>query len=185
MILQTNLQPETVRGQGTTDDRKDNIGRLLNFFPVIGEDTEGKMVELDAASVLSIPRALKSQEVVSKGFMCNFLFRNISNVFGAPSIVREIVDKLTPAAEVQQKKYEELTESLQPQVSEVAENKDPYGVDYKLDSLVSSIREGIKERVIAPVADEYGVKKGTQNRLERQVEREIEDTFDRVKEDYK
>ena len=81
--------------------------------------------------------------------------------------------------------YEEFTESLQPQVSEVAENKDPYGVDSKLDSLVSSIKEGIKERVIAPVADEYVVKKGAQNRLERQVEREIEDTFERVKEDYK
>ena len=65
---------------------------------------EGKMVELDAASVLSIPRALKSQEVVRKGFMCNFLFRNISNVFGAGAKVREIVEKLTPAAEVQQKK---------------------------------------------------------------------------------
>lgn len=234
-----NLQPETVRGQGTTDDRKDNIRRLLNFFPVIGEDTEGRMVELDAASVLSIPRALKSQEVVRKGFMCNFLFRNISNVFGAPGIVREIVEKLTPAAEVQQKKrdntvldgmdsvsvdkdgevqvdkeivigktqdlfgekmYEEFTESLQPQVSEISDaltcretspwdvslqNKDPYGVDDKLDSLVSSIKEGIKDRVIAPVADEYGVKKGTQSRLERQVDREIEDTFGRLKENFK
>ncbi len=99
-----NLRAETARGQGTSDDRKENIRRLLNFFPVIGEDSEGKMVELDAASVLSIPRALKSQEVVRKGFMCNFLFKNISNVFGAPSIVREIVEKLTPAAEVQQKK---------------------------------------------------------------------------------
>lgn len=99
-----NLLMDTIRGQGTSNDRKDNIKRLLNFFPVIGEDDEGKMVELDAASVLSIPRALKSQEVVRKGFMSNFLFRNISNVFGAPNIVREIVEKLTPAAEVQQKK---------------------------------------------------------------------------------
>ena len=57
------------------------------------------MVELDAASVLSIPRKLKSQEVVRRGFMSNFLFRNISNVFGAPAIVREIVEKLTPAHE--------------------------------------------------------------------------------------
>ena len=218
-----NLQPETVRGQGTTDDRKDNIRRLLNFFPVIGEDTEGKMVELDAASVLSIPRALKSAEVVRKGFMCNFLFRNISNVFGAPSIVREIVEKLTPAAEVQQKKrdnsvldgmssvsvddngevqisneivigktqdlfgeklYEEFSESLKPQVSDLSENTDPSGVYQKLDTLVTSIKEEIKTRVIHPVADEYDVKKGTQNRLERQVVREIDRTFEKVKEDY-
>lgn len=219
-----NLLMETAGGQGTGNDRKNNIRRLLNFFPVIGEDSEGKMVELDAASVLSIPRALKSQEVVRRGFMSNFLFQNISNVFGAPSIVREIVEKLTPAAEVQQKKrdntvldgmntisvdddgeakidneivigktqdlfgkkmYDEFTESIHPQIAMVAENPDPYGIDEHLDTLVSSIKEGIKEKVIIPVVDEYGVKKGAQNRLERQVEREIENTFDKVKEDYK
>ena len=94
-----NLSADTVGGRGTADDRKENIKRLLNFFPVLGEDDEGKMVELDAASVLSIPRKLKSQEVVRRGFMSNFLFRNISNVFGAPAIVRQIVEKLTPAHE--------------------------------------------------------------------------------------
>ena len=94
-----NLSADTVGGRGTSDDRKENIRRLLNFFPVLGEDSEGRMVELDAASVLSIPRRLKSQEVVRRGFMSNFLFQNISNIFGAPSVVREIVEKLTPAHE--------------------------------------------------------------------------------------
>lgn len=219
-----NLLMDTIRGQGTSNDRKDNIKRLLNFFPVIGEDDEGKMVELDAASVLSIPRALKSQEVVRKGFMSNFLFRNISNVFGAPNIVREIVEKLTPAAEVQQKKrdntildgmdsvsvdekgevqidneiiigksqslfgkkmYEEFYDNIQLKVSKVTEKSTLYDVEEHLDSLVSSIKEGMKERVLAPVAGEYGVKKGAQNRLERQVEREIDTTFGKVKDDYK
>ncbi|MCD8370580.1 MAG: DEAD/DEAH box helicase family protein [Clostridiales bacterium] len=94
-----NLLSDTVNGRGTGEDRKDNIRRLLNFFPVLGEDSEGKMVELDAAQVLSIPRRLKSQEVVRHGFMSNFLFQNISNVFGAPGIVKEIVEKLAPAQE--------------------------------------------------------------------------------------
>ena len=94
-----NLTADTAGGRGTGDDRKENIKRLLNFFPVLGEDSEGWMVELDAASVLSIPRRLKSQEVVRRGFMSNFLFQNISNIFGAPAIVREIVEKLTPAQE--------------------------------------------------------------------------------------
>lgn len=94
-----NLSPDTADGKGTGDDRKDNIKRLLNFFPVLGEDDEGRMVELNAAQVLSIPRKLKSQEVVRHGFMSNFLFQNISNVFGAPGIVKEIVEKLTPAHE--------------------------------------------------------------------------------------
>lgn len=94
-----NLSADTVDGRGTSEDRKENIKRLLNFFPVLGEDAEGQMTELDATAVLSIPRRLKSQEVVRRGFMSNFLFQNISNVFGAPAIVREIVEKLTPAHE--------------------------------------------------------------------------------------
>ncbi len=94
-----NLSPETASGRGTGEDREKNIRRLLNFFPVLGEDEEGKMVELDAKAVLSIPRRLKSQEVVRHGFMSNFLFKNITNIFGAPGIVRQIVEKLTPAQE--------------------------------------------------------------------------------------
>ncbi len=94
-----NLLRRTAAGRGTADDRNENIRRLLNFFPVLGEDDEGRMVELDAAQVLSIPRKIKSQEVVRKGFMSNFLFQNISNIFAAPRIVQDIVGKLTPAQE--------------------------------------------------------------------------------------
>lgn len=102
-----NLSVDTIDGKGTNDTRKDNIKRLLNFFPVLGEDSEGRMTELDATQVLSIPRKLKSQEVVRHGFMSNFLFKNIGNVFGAPGIVREIVEKLTPAYEDPKKKDQE------------------------------------------------------------------------------
>ena len=94
-----NLSPATAGGRGTGDDRKDNIQRLLNFFPVLGEDSEGTMTELDAAQVLSIPRRLKSQEVVRRGFMSNFLFQNISNIFGAPGVVKDIIEKLVPPKE--------------------------------------------------------------------------------------
>ncbi|MCD7846396.1 MAG: restriction endonuclease [Oscillospiraceae bacterium] len=107
-----NLLSDTVNGRGTGDDRKENIRRLLNFFPVLGEDSEGKMVELDAAQVLSIPRRLKSQEVVRRGFMSNFLFQNIGNVFGAPGIVREIMEKLTPAHEEPKKRDRDVLEHM-------------------------------------------------------------------------
>lgn len=93
-----NLNADTVNGRGTSEERKENIRRLLNFFPVLGEDDEGKMVELDAAQVLSIPRKLKCQEVVRSGFMCNYLF-NIGNVFGAPAAIRQIMEKLQTAQE--------------------------------------------------------------------------------------
>ncbi len=107
-----NLSVNTVSGRGTGEERKDNIKRLLNFFPVLGEDEEGRMVELDAASVLSIPRKIKSQEVVRRGFLSNFLFQNISNVFGAPSVVREIVEKLAPAHEEQKKNRKDVLEEI-------------------------------------------------------------------------
>lgn len=156
-----NLSPDTAGDRGTGDNRKENIRRLLNFFPVLGEDDEGRMVELNAAQVLSIPRRLKSQEVVRHGFMSDFLFQNIGNVFGAPAIVKEIVEKLTPshenpkkwdqenlqhisevpvneAGEVEvpneiiigkiqglfgEKRYEELTQDFEPQISRLAESE--------------------------------------------------------------
>lgn len=107
-----NLQADTASGYGTTEQRKENIRRLLNFFPVISEDEAGEMIELDAAAVLSIPRRLKCTEVVRRGFMCNYLF-NIGNVFGAPAAIREIVEKLETAQEEKRKDNKEKLEELE------------------------------------------------------------------------
>lgn len=92
-----NLNSKTVGGGGTTDDREANIRELLNFFPVIAEDSDGKMVELDVRQVLTIPKAIKAQEVVKRGFMSNLLFQNISGIF-ASSEAREILEQLNPVA---------------------------------------------------------------------------------------
>lgn len=89
------LSRRTVNGGGTSDNRKDNIKHLLNFFPVIAEDSEGKMVELDATQVLTIPKAIKAQEVVRRGFMSNLLFKNVSGIFASQE-VREILENLNP-----------------------------------------------------------------------------------------
>ena len=212
-----NLTADTAGGRGTGDDRKENIRRLLNFFPVLGEDSEGRMVELDAASVLSIPRRLKSQEVVRRGFMSNFLFQNISNIFGAPAIVREIVEKLTPAQEKGRKvdpkrlesmdtltvdedgeveipnetvigrtqdlfgpKIYEVTEDIQAQVEAVAESP----TAEHIETLTEAVKAHIRENVVAPAAEGYGMKKGAQNRLERQMEQDIDRTFQKIQGDY-
>lgn len=83
------------QGGGTSQERAENIKELLNFFPVIAEDSEGKMVELDAASVLTIPKAIKAAEVVRRGFMSNLLFDNIGGIFsGANEEVQEILSQL-------------------------------------------------------------------------------------------
>lgn len=90
------LYTDTASGGGTADDRKKRVRTLLNFFPVIGEDEDGEMVELDAERVLSIPRRIRSREVVRRGFMSDFLFQNISNVFHAPAEVLEVLQRLEP-----------------------------------------------------------------------------------------
>jgi len=90
------LYTDTASGGGTLESRKTRIRTLLNFFPVIGEDENGEMVELDAERVLSIPRKIRSREVVRRGFMCDFLFQNISNIFRAPAEVIEVLQRFEP-----------------------------------------------------------------------------------------
>lgn len=97
------LTSDTAAGRGDIGKRKEHVKELLNFFPVIGEDDEGEMIELDAEKVLTIPRKIKSQEVVKRGFMSDFLFQNISNVFHAPAQVLEIIKQFTPINEPSKK----------------------------------------------------------------------------------
>lgn len=95
------LIPETSGEKGDFDQRKKNVRELLNFFPVYGEDDQGAMIELDAESVLTIPRHIHAREVVERGFMSNFLFANISGIFGAPT---EIVDLINGMQAIEQPK---------------------------------------------------------------------------------
>ncbi|MFC3481140.1 DEAD/DEAH box helicase [Kocuria carniphila] len=89
-----NLRPNP---SGDESVRRKNIRRLLNFFPVIGEDTEGKMVELDASQVLTFPKVFKAREVVRRGFLSNLLFANVAGIFRYSEHVKNILDKLPTA----------------------------------------------------------------------------------------
>lgn len=89
-----NLSLATATGGGTTANREENIRELLNFFPVIAEDQEGKMVEIDAKQVLTIPRQIKAAEVLKRGFMSNLLFDNIAGIFQATQTVLDILSEL-------------------------------------------------------------------------------------------
>lgn len=86
------LIPETSGDKGDFDQRKQHVRELLNFFPVYGEDDQGSMIELDAENVLTIPRHIHAKEVVERGFMSNFLFANISGIFGAPKEIIDIIN---------------------------------------------------------------------------------------------
>lgn len=209
-----NLSSGTVGGRGTSEERKENIKRLLNFFPVLGEDDEGKMVELDATQVLSIPRKLKSQEVVRHGFMSNFLFQNISNIFGAPGIVKNILEQIAPAQEEKGKRdkpldridgvhldengeieipnetvigiaqdlfgpkvYETIGQAVKEKVDALCSTADAENAEEQISELKQTMKESLKELIVAPAVQNAGVKKSAQNMLEREVEKEIDQTF--------
>lgn len=93
------LMTNTVNGRGDSETRKEHVKELLNFFPVYGEDPNGEMIQLDAEKVLSIPRAIHAKEVVRHGFMSNFLFQNVGNIFNAPKEVIDIIKKFEPVKE--------------------------------------------------------------------------------------
>lgn len=93
------LNADTVNGKGDLETRKKHICDLLNFFPVIGEDEAGEMIELDAEKVLTIPRKIRSLEVVRRGFMSDYLFQNISHIFTAPKEVIDLISGFTPVPE--------------------------------------------------------------------------------------
>lgn len=112
-----NLLSQTSGGRGTSKDREQNIQKLINFFPVIAEDSEGKMVELDVTQVLTIPKAIKAQEVVRRGFMSNLLFQNISRIFASED-VREILEQLPPV-KVGNKASEKVAQPIDTQGVEV------------------------------------------------------------------
>ncbi|MCK6067617.1 MULTISPECIES: DEAD/DEAH box helicase family protein [Microbacterium] len=82
-----------------TGERRENIRRLLNFFPILGEDTEGRMIELDAAQVLTFPQMFKAREVVRQGFLSNLLFANVSGIFRAVEHFQDILNQLPVAKE--------------------------------------------------------------------------------------
>ena len=89
-----NLHPNPSGDQGV---RQENIRTLLNFFPVLGEDAEGRMIELDASQVLTFPQVFKAREVVRRGFLSNLLFANVAGIFRYSEHVKEILDKLPTA----------------------------------------------------------------------------------------
>lgn len=172
-----NLSSDTVGGRGTGDERKDNIKRLLNFFPVLGEDEEGTMEELDAAAVLSIPRKIKSQEVVRRGFLSNFLFQNISNVFGAPNVVKEIVEKLASAHEETKKNKQDALEGI----SDVAVNENGE-VEIPKEIVIGKAQDLFGAKIYEQLAKD--VESQVNNLAENgsyEVDRQIETLVDTVK----
>ena len=103
---------------GESAIRQDNIRRLLNFFPVLGEDSEGRMVELNAAQVLTFPQVFKAREVVRRGFLSNLLFDNVAGIFRYSEHVKQILDKLPTAKQGKAKQGDPIEIPVPPPVTD-------------------------------------------------------------------
>ncbi|MEO5287112.1 DEAD/DEAH box helicase family protein [Limosilactobacillus sp. WILCCON 0053] len=159
------LSPDTAAGKGDVEHRKKHIRELLNYFPVYGEDDNGSMIELDAEKIMTIPRHIHAKEVVSRGFMSNFLFTNISNVFGAPKEVQEQINNWEAVEEPTPKKVdtgENTKEALNinddgdvniPNEVVIGTAKDLFGkriykdIDDKLDDSISKLTKVKNDKV--------------------------------------
>ncbi len=166
------LSSETSDGKGNSDKRKENVRTLLNFFPVIGEDENGEMIELDAEKVLSIPRKIRSKEVVKRGFMSDFLFQNISNVFHAPIEVIEMIKNFT--AVHKPKKGIEITRDTEEKLS-----LDKNGEVFLSDSyVIGKSTEIFGEKIFEDVPNKL---KETINSIQTSEKKPEEDALDILK----
>ncbi len=184
------LSAKTSDGRGDSQTRKKNIGELLNFFPVIGEDEQGEMIELDAESVLSIPRKIRSQEVVRRGFMSDFLFQNISHVFHAPQEVIDIITSFTPVQEPR-KKVDIMSNT--PEILSLNENgevslEEGYVIGKSTELFGKKIFEDIPEKVNDIITNMNIIKKEKTDSVEQLKEvfhkEAVKTILDTAKEEY-
>lgn len=202
------LSMATANGHGTTDERKENIGELLNFFPVIAEDSSGRMVEIDASQVMTIPKQIKAQEVVKRGFMSNLLFDNIAGIFRATQTVLDILSELPEASQgkVTMGGDEidivdvDLDDDDNPIVpDEIVINKQEALFGDKLRSSITNIENTIRNEdlkptledmlarvtapVITPIVQEMQETYGLKNRAAQRIEKDIKDAIKTVAEE--
>lgn len=166
------LSANTSGGRGDSDSRKQNVRELLNFFPVIGEDDNGEMVELDAEKVLSIPRKIRSLEVVRRGFMSNFLFQNIGNIFNAPQAVIDIITNFQPVSEG------ELVDVSREERKQVTVNSDGE-VELNEDFVIGQTQDVFGDKIYSDITDVIETKTAeiVQSTPENEMIRKFQDTF--------
>lgn len=166
------LSANTSGGRGDSDSRKQNVRELLNFFPVIGEDDNGEMVELDAEKVLSIPRKIRSLEVVRRGFMSNFLFQNIGNIFNAPQAVIDIITNFQPVSEG------ELVDVSREEREQITVNSDG-DVEINEDFVIGQTQDIFGDKIYSEITDVIETKTAeiVQSTPENEMIRKFQDTF--------
>lgn len=172
----------------TSSERKSKIKKLLNFFPVIAEDDQGFMHEIDASEVLAIPTRITSREVVKRGFMSNLLFANIVGIFSGDSPFKEILDKIPPEKNKRLEKPREV-EVTDPHLDEEGE------VEIPKEVVLGKSKDIFGEKIYAPIEVIEEVTKSIDEAEEKQKEsiktlagnitESFAEGFDKLKGDFK
>ncbi|WP_105113875.1 DEAD/DEAH box helicase family protein [Streptococcus suis] len=206
-----NLSLATAGGAGTSQTREDNIRNLLNFFPVIAEDREGKMVEIDAQAVMTIPSQIRAAEVIKRGFMSNFLFDNIAGIFRASQMVLDILDELPveqqgkisqapdtlefPDIEVDEEGQVQVAEELVINRQEVLFGTKVYDLLDTVEEMVDQMEtvdktfvKTVQKEVSATLVEEltagYDLTNRESKQLEKQIHTEIETVIQRSEKEF-
>ena len=172
------LASDTAGGKGMTDDRKRHVRELLNFFPVLGEDEDGEMVELDAEKVLLIPRRIHAVEVVRHGFISNFLFQNIGRVFNAPQAV---IDAIYAIQEYKPEKDEHKPDKGDVEALDVNEDGE---VEVPRDTVVGLSNDIFGEKVFGDVVEQLGDLVDSLEQQAGATRSEEDDALDRLVEQF-
>lgn len=206
-----NLSLATAGGAGTSQTREENIRNLLNFFPVIAEDREGKMVEIDAQAVMTIPSQIRAAEVIKRGFMSNFLFDNIAGIFSASQLVLDILDELPveqqgkishssntlefPDIEVDEEGQVQVAEDLVINRQEVLFGTKVYDLLDTVEELVDqvetvdkafvkTIQKEISSTLVADLTAGYDLTNRESKQIEKQIHTEIESLIQRSEKEF-
>nr|WP_026680276.1 Eco57I restriction-modification methylase domain-containing protein [Priestia megaterium] len=172
----------------TSSERKNKVKKLLNFFPVIAEDEDGSMHEINASEVLTIPTRITSMEVVKRGFMSNLLFANIAGIFSGDSPFKEILDKIPPEKNKRLEKPREL-EVTDPHLDEEGE------VEIPKEVVLGKSKDIFGDKIYVPIEVVEEVAKSIDEAEEKQKEsikslagditKSFADGFDKFKDNFK
>jgi len=171
------------RPSGDQSVRQDNIRELLNFFPVIGEDSEGRMVELDAAQVLTFPQTFKAREVVRRGFLSNLLFANVAGIFRYSEHIKEILEKL-PEAKQGKTKTGGSIHVPEPVPTLDADGNVQVDVGTVINPKVANLGKPIWRIEDIPAVDPHGSLDSTARQISKLVTEKARETREKLAEEY-
>ena len=185
------LSNSTAGGKGTFEERTSNVKRLIDCFPIYGEDDQGVVDVLSPERILTIPRELKSDEVVRRKFMSNELFKNIDRIFGAPTEIQQIFRKMPSASKNDPGVNINPNTAKELYLNENGEVDIPsYIIDNKTNNVISEAsRNKLKEDLTKTISQTHpGM--NTDEKLEREkvqnafINKSLDKIIDSVKEAY-